>query len=146
MLMIWEGKLDDTAQLHNEIVLTGQDQAALANSILMGAAVLRVNCGELVGGAAATLERIECSWFDNWADPQTSGPIWRRAEDLAMANVGSDSDLGSFVELEGPVISAKCLACYPTMIRLVWSNVVLGPAAYIDNFRLGIMLSNYTSR
>lgn len=140
MITIWEGNLDDTAQLHNEVVLSGQEQNALANSIINGAAVLRLHCGTAHGDPAATLVRIECSWYDLFKG-DTSGPIWRPCENLSLGT-GSDSDLGSNVECQGPVISHAALACYPTIIRLVWSNVVLGPAAWIENLKLGIMLSN----
>jgi hypothetical protein len=143
MITIFQGNLTDITQLEREIVLTGQEQLALAQSIINGACVLRVHCGLKIGEPCATLEQIDCSWYDhfNTAENNTGGAIWRPCETLTLG-VGSDGDLGSDIECQGPQITAPALACYPTMIRLVWSNVVLGPENWIENFKLGIMLSN----
>jgi hypothetical protein len=141
MITIWEGNLDDVTQLENEIALTGQEQAALANAIINGVAVLRVHCGTAYGSPAATLVSIECSWYDFFRGDTGVAPIWRACESLSLG-AGSDADLGSNIECQGPQITAPALACYPTMIRLNWSNVVLGPAAWVENFKLGIMLSS----
>jgi hypothetical protein len=140
MISIYEGNLDDVAQLEREILLTAQEQLALAESIIRGACVLRVHCGTAYGAPAATLDQIECSWWDPYKG-DTTGPIWRPCETLTLG-VGSDADLGSNIECQGPQISHPALACFPTMIRLQWHNVVLGPSAWIENFKLGIMLSN----
>jgi len=140
MISIFEGNLTSEAQLEKEIALTAQEQLALAESIIRGACVLRIHCGTAYGAPAATLVQIDCSWYNLFLG-DTTGPIWRPCETLSLG-AGSDSDLGSNIECQGPQISHPALACFPTMIRLQWSNVVLGPSAWIENFKLGIMLSN----
>jgi hypothetical protein len=141
MIEIFKGTLNDEAQLNNEVILTTQDQIALCNAIINGVAVLRVKCGKVTGDPHATLGQIDCSYhqFDN------TYILWRPAEALTMGTSptgGTTGDLGEYVECMGPQISAPCLACFPTIIRLIWSDVKLDASNYIEDFELGIMLSN----
>lgn len=141
MITLFEGILNDPSQLFTEHVLTGQEQAALSQSMINGAAVIRVHCGQAFGSPSAKLVQIDCSFYDHFKPDGMTSETWRPVETLNVG-VGSDSDLGSFVELQGPALTHPVLACYPTMLRFIWTEVNISAVNYITNFKMGILLSS----
>jgi len=138
MIDIFRGTINDLDQLNTEIWLTGADQVALSNAILHGAAVMRLQVGNKTGNPAAALVSIDCTWYDPF-DGGSVGANWRVAQTLTLTGgLGSTSQ----VELAGPELTAKCLACFPTAIRFTWGTATLNADNCFDGCEYGIMLAN----
>ena len=138
MIQIFDGILDDGAQLVVPIALTATDQAALAKSIINGVCLLRVKTNALHGAATFDIDGIELSFYNPWSGEGTSGIVYLKKTFTASTTVDAGDTEYAMQDLSG----LKELAVYPTIIKLAVSAVTLGGADVIDGCTIGIVTSN----